>query len=300
MINFSTEEFEDEEVKEEAGYISRCSKIFPSVKSSVCIPKIIMQSWKTYDVPEKWKISPESIKKMMPDWQYVLMNDEDNRNMIKQHFPDFLPYYDSFPHNIMKVDASRYCFLYLYGGLYIDLDFEIQRDLSPLFSVGEIFLVCSGNVSSYYTNSFMASKPRSKFWLEVIEEMKKPSKWYYWGKHIEVMAVTGPVALSRVANRTTSVISIVPKKLVMPCSICNLNCSTCESYLRPLEGSSWIGWDTMFYNFWLCNWKVVVAFLICILFLLLVFWLIRKYSSADISFDPRDFFKTFQSNFFPK
>ena len=48
-------------------YVSRCGYIRPNNKFPVNIPKIIYQSWKTHDVPEHWKISPESIKGIMPD-----------------------------------------------------------------------------------------------------------------------------------------------------------------------------------------------------------------------------------------
>jgi len=287
----SLDEILQEDIKKPT-YNSRCSGIYPSIKCKTGIPKIIMQTWKTKEVPDKWEISPKSIKYLMSDWKYVLMTDEDNRNMVKKHFPDFLPYYDAFPYNIQKADCIRYMFLYLYGGLYIDLDFEIQRDLSPLFkSTAEVFLVCSGNVGSYYTNSFMASRPKAKFWLEVIEEMKKPLPYYVVGKHFTVMMSTGPIMLSRVVRRTNTVVSVVPKKLVMPCSICNLECSTCESFLRPLPGSSWTSFDTSFLNFWLCNWTTVVAFLICLIILLIIAWIVYKTGLSDDSLNPLDLFK---------
>lgn len=272
----SLDEILQEDIKAPS-YNSRCSTIYPSNKCKTGIPKIIMQTWKTTEIPDKWAVSPKSIKYLMSDWEYVLMTDEDNRNMVKKHFPDFLPYYDAFPHNIQRCDAIRYMFLYLYGGLYIDLDFEIQRDLSVLFkSTAEVFLVCSGNVESCYTNSFMASRPKAKIWLEVIEEMKKPLPYYVVGKHFTVMMSTGPMMLSRVVRKTNTVISVVPRKLVMPCSVCNLECSTCESFLRPLAGSSWASWDTTFLNFWLCNWTTVVLFLICLLILLFIAWIVYK------------------------
>ena len=136
----------------------------------------------------------------------------------------------------------------------------------------------------------MASRPRAKFWLEVIEEMKKPLPYYVVGKHFTVMMSTGPIMLSRVVRKTNTVISVVPKKLVMPCSICNLDCSTCESYLKPLEGSSWISWDTTFLNFWLCNWTTVVSFLICFLILLFIAWIIYKTGISDDSINPFNLF----------
>ena len=290
MINLDFSDIFIDENKNST-YISKCSKIYPSLKLPVGIPKILMQTWKTHEVPDKWSVSPESIKNVMSDWQHVLMSDEDNRNFVAEYFPDFLPYYDAFPHNIQRADAIRICWLYIRGGIYMDLDFELQRDLSPLFvSTAEVFLVCSGNVSSYYTNSFMASRPRAKFWLEVIEEMKKPLPFYVVGKHFTVMMSTGPIMLSRVARRTNTVISVIPKKLVMPCSICNLDCSTCESYLKPLEGSSWISWDTVFLNFWLCYWTNVVTFIIFLLLLLLIMYILYKTGILNSSLYPSDFF----------
>ena len=257
-------------------YKSKCGNIYPQSEWNVEIPKIIYQSWKTKTVPDHWKESPKSIKKQMPDWQYVLLDNEDNRKMVAKYFPDFLPYYDAFPYDIMRADAARYVFLYLYGGIYMDLDFIVQRDLSPLFtSTSEIFLVASGNVSSCYTNSFMASRPKSKFWLECIEEMKKPvSTWISWSHHFYILSSTGPLMLSRVTGKTSTVISVLPRKLIMPCSACNIKCNTCNAYLKPLEGSSWVSYDTYFFNFWLCNWKTVVACLVCIIILLLMFYLL--------------------------
>lgn len=249
------------------------------------IPKIIFQTWKTHNVPHHWQKCPESIKEFMPDWQHILMNDEENRLFVEKYFPDFLPYYDSFTYPIQKADAIRYMFLYQFGGLYMDLDFEILAPLDNLFSNGsEIFLVCSGNVASSYTNSFMASKPKCKFWLEVLEEMKKPLPWYaYISKHWLIMNSTGPLMLSRVVRNTTSVISLLPRKLIMPCSVCNLDCDTSQAYLKPLQGSSWISYDTIFYNFFLCYWKQLLWSLVILLIFFLSFYILYLYGDQILS-----------------
>lgn len=169
-------------------YVSRCTQIRPNKKYNVKIPKIIFQTWKTHDVPEKWKSSPESIKTLMPDWEYVLFSDNDNREFVKKHFPSFLKYYDAFPYNIQRADAIRYMWLYIHGGIYMDLDFELQHPLDELFvNQSDLYLVHSGNVGSCITNSFMASAKGNRFWLEVIEEMKKELDWYIMGKHFTVM-----------------------------------------------------------------------------------------------------------------
>jgi mannosyltransferase OCH1-like enzyme len=87
------------------------------------IPKLIMQTWKTNELPDKWKPTQLSINRYMSDWKYILMTDEMNRNFIIHHFPNFLPYYDAFPYPIQRADAIRYAWLYVHGGLYLDCDF---------------------------------------------------------------------------------------------------------------------------------------------------------------------------------
>ena len=87
-----------------------------------------MQTWKTRNIPHQWKISPSSIKKNIPKhWNYVLMTDRDNRDFVKKYFPSFLSYYESFPYNIQRADAIRYMWLYVNGGIYMDLDFYLKR-----------------------------------------------------------------------------------------------------------------------------------------------------------------------------
>ena len=248
-------------------------------KQEVTIPKIIFQTWKTKDVPDKWSVSPKSIKKHMPDWEYVLMSDKENREFVKKYFPDFLSYYDNFEYNIQRADAIRYMWLYINGGLYMDLDFKVLHPLDELFTNNsDAYLVSSGNVGSYITNSFMASKPKCRLWLEMIEAMKHPNlPWYYMGKHIQVMNTTGPIMLTHVAKKSTVIYSMLPGKLIMPCNVCNIMCKADNSFLQPLEGSSWISYDTKFYNFFLCKWKKVllyVGFLIVLLLIVLfVLWM---------------------------
>lgn len=250
-----------------------------SGNKKVTIPKIIMQTWKNNDVPPHWRPSVESIKKYMPDWEYVLMTDDDNRNLIKQHFPDFLPYYDKFPYPIQRADACRAVFLYLRGGIYMDLDFELLHPLDDLFtSNNDAYFVCSGNIGSCVTNSFMASKPGHPFWLNYIEEMKKPAPSWALTKHFVVMNTTGPLALTRALKNSDIVYGTLPTKLIMPCSVCNIDyCDASSSYLKPLKGQSWNSFDSLALNFLLCNWRKLVMLVLLIIIVIVIWYLIRRY-----------------------
>lgn len=242
----------------------------------VKIPKIIMQTWKDNNVPEKWKSSVESVKKYMSDWNYVLMTDKDNRNFVSTYFPDFLKYYDNLEYNIQRADAIRYMWLYVNGGIYMDLDFEILKPLDIEFVPdADLYLISSGNIGSYVTNSFMASKPRINLWLRVIEQMKKPLPSYYFGKHFRVMLSTGPMMLTNVLAEYDGSYIKLPKSKFSPCSVCNINCLSNNTYLKSLEGSSWIGYDTRIYNFFMCNWKNVLYFIFVIIIIIILYFVYR-------------------------
>lgn len=238
---------------------------------SVRIPKIIMQTWKDHNIPLKWKSSRDSIFTHMKDWKYVLMTDEDNRNFVEKHFPDFLSYYDNFEYNIQRVDAIRYMWLYVHGGIYMDLDFELLKPIDDFFKTdSDLYLVSSGNIPTYITNSFMASKPGSNIWLDVIEHMKKPSPFYRFGKHMRVMMTTGPIMLTNVISKYGYSYTRLPKAKFNPCSVCNIHCNTDDAFMRPLEGSSWIGLDTRIYNYFMCNWKSFSIIITVLIFLIII------------------------------
>lgn len=122
------------------------------------IPKIIFQTWKTYDIPDNWKNAQKSVIEKNKDWKYTLLSDEDNLEIVKKHFPHFLPYYVNFKYNIQRADAILYMVLYLYGGVYLDLDYEAIKPFGTIIleKNKEVGLIKSSNID-YTTNSFLCS-----------------------------------------------------------------------------------------------------------------------------------------------
>jgi mannosyltransferase OCH1-like enzyme len=47
------------------------------------IPKIIHQTWKTENVPWKWKLYQKKVKQLHPDWEYKLWTDKNNMEFVK-------------------------------------------------------------------------------------------------------------------------------------------------------------------------------------------------------------------------
>ena len=242
------------------------------------IPKIIFQTWKTYDVPDNWKYGQKTVKEKNKDWKYVLLSDEDNLRIVKKYFPDFLPYFINFKYNIQRADAIRYMVLYLYGGVYLDLDYQALKPFGSIILENgkEVGLIKSGNVNCI-TNSFLCSHKGAKFWLQCIEEMKKPYKWWYLTKHFKIMFSTGPIMVNKVYNKNKDNVKIL--EIQVPCNICTINeCAYNKKYfLRSIEGGSWNSWDSLAINFMLCN-KISIIYVIFIIILtiIIIYRIMRK------------------------
>ena len=97
------------------------------------IEPVFHQSWKTCTLPKKqgaWRRHCEHV--LSPQWRMQLFTDVGNRDVVATHFPSFLPLYDAYNMTIQRVDAARLFYLYLYGGVYADLDMLCLRPLEEL------------------------------------------------------------------------------------------------------------------------------------------------------------------------
>lgn len=231
------------------------------------IPKIIFQTWKTKDVPEQWKEGQRSVRDMNPDFRYVLLTNVENRNIIERYFPWYLSTYDAFKFGIRRTDAIRYAVMYLWGGIYLDLDYVALRPFRELTLNRPIGLVNTHNFARTTTNSFLVSVPRQRFWIECLLETMKPAPWYLRPfKSLRVLETTGPNMLHRVQQRHCKTIQKLDR-VTLPCDVCALyygSDGSCTAYLpdgqkktgyflMPLEGASWILSDMRLANFAWCH-----------------------------------------------
>jgi len=241
------------------------------------IPRIIHLTYKDHNIPKVWLNTISSWKKHHPNWEVKFWSDVDNRQLIKHKYKWFLKTYDSYEYGIQRADAIRYFILYTYGGLYADMDIEAVKNFDKIFkkiSNKNVYLIRTPNMA-YITNCLMASKPGSKFWTNVFAIMKRdiqnPS--YLWvGKHLKVMNTTGPMMLTRAYEeyKYKEDISFLPSEFILPtkCNVCSKKpCSTKLGYVKILEGSSWINFDTKVYICFFCNVELIIGIIITIIFI---------------------------------
>ncbi len=230
------------------------------------IPKLIMQTWKNTDVPDHWKASQISIKNKLSKWSYVLLTDSDNIKFVETHFPTLLNWYKNLKYPIQRADVIRYMWLYVHGGVYMDLDIELVESFEELFenqAMDTWLLKAPRNLANHYTNFFMASTPKNEFWLNVLNECTKPlSAWIFLPHHV-ISYQTGLGALSRAAKRWNKPIAVLPDSCLIPCDYCNPDdCSKPFYYFKFLRGQSWNNLDTRLFNLVVCNYECLILILI--------------------------------------
>jgi mannosyltransferase OCH1-like enzyme len=160
------------------------------------VPKRIFQTWVSKTkLPANFAYWRASFLDNNPDYAFDLWDDADNRAFISRYFPWFLPVYDAYPAEIYRVDMVRYFYLYLFGGLYADLDTQCLQPLDKVLDRSGVVLGQLGQDPSFtqsVPNAIMASSPREEFWLFVIGKAMVEAD-----KPVRPEDSTGPALLRR-------------------------------------------------------------------------------------------------------
>jgi hypothetical protein len=89
------------------------------------IPLNLFQTWHTLDLPPKMKENVELLQTQNPEFKYYLYDDAMCRDFIEKNFPTEVLYtYDKLKPGAYKADLWRYCMLYKYGGVYLDIKYK--------------------------------------------------------------------------------------------------------------------------------------------------------------------------------
>ncbi|KIW17559.1 hypothetical protein PV08_04753 [Exophiala spinifera] len=171
----------------------------PISKDLQTVPKLFHQSWSSNELPAKFQRWSTSCRQQHPDWEYILWTDEDNEKLVATHFPWLLSTYQALPGVIYKADLARNLYMYMFGGVYADLDVECLRPSDELFKRYNVSTVSHAKprpMSTYnlqkngrkaffgrmgvdteeansIPNAWMASTPGHPFFLIVLEHVMR-------------------------------------------------------------------------------------------------------------------------------
>lgn len=138
------------------------------------IPKVLIQTYKSKNkVPQKVF---DNIKKFASDYEYKFFEDQDCEEFIKNNFSnDVLEAYQRLENGAHKADLFRYCFLYINGGVYIDIKTELFQPLSKLFNKNYIYSVLSIVKNTIY-QGIIATPPKQELFKNLIDHCVSTSR----------------------------------------------------------------------------------------------------------------------------
>ena len=200
-VNF--ESIKQEQTKYIDKFEKYCDKILDLKNSN--FPKLMFQTWETYDIEPEFKNIINLWKKYNPDYTYMFFDKNERREFIKENFDEnVLKTYDKILPGGAKSDLWKYCILYIHGGFSFDLDTLCMGKLDDLIHDDVDFIVpidLNTNPTEGEHNlaaGFIGSVPRHPIFMEAINKIVKnvlnntlpPSR----------LDFTGPGVLGRAVN----------------------------------------------------------------------------------------------------
>jgi mannosyltransferase OCH1-like enzyme len=188
------------------------------------IPRIIHQSWKVKQVPERWQGFQESWRRNHPGYEHRFWTDEDNRDFIARTYPEFVSVYDGYRHPVSRADLARVLVVHHHGGVYADLDCESIRPLDDLLSKHQLVFglepasharkpaVTSRGLQRIVCNAVFASIPRHPFWEHLFPLLMASRD------EGNVLEVAGPFVLTRACDTFSRPqdMTILPSEIFYP------------------------------------------------------------------------------------
>jgi mannosyltransferase OCH1-like enzyme len=217
-------------------------------------PKNIFQVW--YQgcnniERNEFKINMKNWKDLNTDWRYYCVDDKFMEESCYQFSTECHKIYRNLKLMHLKIDLARYVILYLYGGVYVDMDAYILRPLNHSKTVQELInvyeqqnkhvvglsklninmfesLIMSGDINSY-NNSIMFSSPGNpalKRFIEFVLKNIVANENSNLNNYFVVQNSTGPKVFNRFFGEPIrdSELVIFDSNVFEPCDI-GQNCS---------------------------------------------------------------------------
>ena len=191
-------------------HVPRRTKQDEEVRNGV--PLVIYESWKSHEVPKGMRDNILRLLETNPEFDYYLYSDEECAAFIAHNYDkDVLAAFHTLKPGAYKSDLWRYCILYKFGGVYMDIKCYstvplvniidknptvFVKDEGAPWITGDFF----GQICLY--NGFMISPPKNEVFKLCIDEIIESCKDRLYRNN--VFDITGPCLLGRIVERKHS------------------------------------------------------------------------------------------------
>jgi len=158
------------------------------------IPKTIIQTYYTNKIhPTIYQNIMEILEKN-PEYDYRLITDKEGIELMKTHYSErVLNAFQQLKLGAAKGDFIRYIALYVYGGVYLDLDASINTDLKNITDIHNEFVFFVNGEKNLEQFCFLI-RPEHPILLNIINEMVKRIE----NKEKNIFVATGPTLFNDV------------------------------------------------------------------------------------------------------
>jgi predicted GH43/DUF377 family glycosyl hydrolase len=143
------------------------------------IPLNLFQTWNTLELPPKMKQTVELLKLQNPEFTHYLYDDEMCRDFIEKNFDkDILYSFDKLKPGAYKSDLWRYCILYKYGGIYLDIKYNCVNGFKLKYLTNKEYFVKDrffNSIQGVY-QALLVTLPNNPILYDCIQEIVKNVK----------------------------------------------------------------------------------------------------------------------------
>ncbi len=124
------------------------------------IPKVIYQTWKTQNIHKNIHKLHNKMLKINSDYEHIIYTDDQMFDFVKSNYDkDVFNYFERINNIVSRADFWRYLILYKNGGVYLDIDSIINKDLSELVDDNdEAVITAEKNENCYVQWSLIYNK----------------------------------------------------------------------------------------------------------------------------------------------
>jgi len=159
------------------------------------IPPHVYTCWHTKDLPPKMKENYEHMLYTNQEMTFHLYDEDECRRSIEENFDKkVLRAYDALIPCSYKSDLWRFCILFLYGGVYIDIKYRCVAPFRLIELTEKEHFVRDIPDTCIYT-ALIVTKPKNDIMRRCIDHIVWNVETDYYGRH--ALDPTGPGLLGR-------------------------------------------------------------------------------------------------------
>ena len=143
-----------------------------------------------------------NIKKLNPEFTYNLYDFIECRDFLKNNFDkDVIDTFDKLKPASYKSDLWRYCILYKYGGIYLDIKFTPLNNFKLIEFIDNEHFCRDMHNQTTALNGLIICKPFNEIMLKCIQKIVENVKNNYYGNGS--LDPTGPILLTNCLDKHT-------------------------------------------------------------------------------------------------